>query len=204
MDAIDGDRGLRQEVEAAAFAELQNLGPKGVPRAAIVKRFQGRGVSRATLFRWVEAVIASGKVGAWLVERVRKSAKAGKAVEKGSSTAVAVRDVLPEPVTVEDLEPTGAIPIMQLMRECQAAAKKVMAYAETKDGAVRNAKLLLMASEHMRRTGETMARIQESVTDVQRLRALNAMIVDEISKESPACAQRIVRRLQSVLEVWLA
>jgi hypothetical protein len=181
--------------------------------AALLDRLMQLGVSaradggmlrlrpRATLFRWVEAVIASGKVGASLARKVRK-AVATKAAP--AEAAAAVVELLPAPLAFEEAVKAGSIPIIQELMTCVAAAKQVMAYARKEDGSVRNARLLLTAAEQLRRTTDSCVRLQEAMTDLQRLEQFNTIILEEIDKESPACAQRIGQRMSALLEVRLA
>ncbi len=56
--AADDREKLRCEVEAALIAEVEHLGPKAFNRAAVLCRFQDRGVCRASLFRWAQELFA--------------------------------------------------------------------------------------------------------------------------------------------------
>jgi hypothetical protein len=58
---------------------------------------------------------------------------------------------LPALVKVDDVVSAGAIPVMDRLNQCISAADQVIAFARTPEGAVRNSKLLLSASEHLRR-----------------------------------------------------
>ena len=94
---------LREEVETAALAELERAGPNGLRRAALVRRFSGRGAGRSTLFRWIDELINSGRAGEHLARRV-KVAAANRAYRSPDSAADAARDAaraLPAMVTVE-------------------------------------------------------------------------------------------------------
>ena len=46
---------LRHQVEAAVAGQIGQLGPDGVDKAAIVRRFSGMGAGRSTLYRWIDA-----------------------------------------------------------------------------------------------------------------------------------------------------
>ncbi len=67
---------LRAEVQTAIVAAMGAVGSKRVTQSAIVNRFMDRGVSPATLFRWVHAAgITSGTLA--LVIRPRPTTLKG-------------------------------------------------------------------------------------------------------------------------------
>ncbi len=67
---------LRAEVQAAIVAAMGAVGFKRVTQSVIVTRFMDRGVSRATLFRWLHAAgITSGTLA--LVIRPRPTTLKG-------------------------------------------------------------------------------------------------------------------------------
>ena len=70
----------RDEVEAAVIAEVTRVGPSEVDKGAMVKRFLDRGASRASLYRWIDAALASGKVA----KRIKTKAKAGAATRRAN------------------------------------------------------------------------------------------------------------------------
>ena len=86
-------------------------------------------------------------------------------------------------VKVDDVVSAGAIPVMDRLNQCVAAADQVIAFARTSEGAVRNSKLLLSASEHLRRCLETAARVTETMMRAERVERFHAVIIEEIGKE---------------------
>ena len=52
-------QGLRREVEDAALASLAALGA-AFSRSDIVRNFEGRGVHRSTMFRWIDRALNGG------------------------------------------------------------------------------------------------------------------------------------------------
>jgi hypothetical protein len=62
----------RDEVAAGAIADAARVGPSEVHEGALVKRFLDRGASRASLYRWIDAALASGTVA----KRIKTKAKA--------------------------------------------------------------------------------------------------------------------------------
>lgn len=90
---------------------------------------------------------------------------------------------------------TAALPVLHHPRECIAAAQQVMAYSRKEDGAVRNPRLLLGASENMRRAVESSVKLHDSILEgvaVERYRQAN---FDILREESPALAHRVLTHL---------
>lgn len=58
---------------------------------------------------------------------------------------------LPRAVEVLPATAGGTIAAIEKLNECVAISEKVIRHAQTAEGAIRNPKLLLQASEHLRR-----------------------------------------------------
>ena len=91
------------------------------------------------------------------------------------------------------------IPVLDKLRQCVQVADDLMAYARHEDGKPRNAKLLLGASEHLRKSLETATRLYEALRQVDAVDRMHDAIMQEISAESPELAERIVLRLGQVV-----
>ena len=96
----------------------------------------------------------------------------------------------------------GEIAFMGLLESCLTDAQQILAYARTPDGAVRNAKLILMGSNHMRQTIETVARIQDTLLQMAQVKRFHQAIFDMLRQESPAFAERVVVRLRQLNVQW--
>lgn len=196
--------GLRGEVEAAVLDQAEHIGLRGFDKAGLVNRFLGRGASRATLYRWVDGVLKSGRAGQHLTKKVKEAA-AERAERSDAPAADVAREVatkLPAVVRVEDIAGTGTIPIISHLQECLQAARDVMRYARAEDGRVRNAKLLVSASEHLRRSLETSVRLYEAMRSVNQVDAFHAAIIEEIGKVSPDLAEVVLNRLSLLSTQW--
>jgi hypothetical protein len=150
----------------------------------------GRGASRTTLYRWASGLEASGKPDQHVVRKVAAAADVGAR--------------LPALVKVDDVVSAGAIPVMDRLNQCVAAAGQVIAFARTPEGAVRNSKLLLSASEHLRRCLETAARVTETMMRAERVERFHATIIEEIGKEAPVVAEHLAMRLAQLASQWAA
>ncbi len=200
-------RKLRAKVDRALLAELERVGPDALNRATVLRRFEGRGADRATLFRWASALFASGRAGQHLAGKIAAAAEKRAERAPEASAADAARDAVATlPVTVRPEDIAGgpsAIAVIQRLQDCVRAAEEVMAHARA-DGRVRNAKLLLQASEHLRRCLDTAARLHEAMRSVNDLDRFHAAVLAEVAKEAPLCAERIVTRLSQLAETWAA
>jgi hypothetical protein len=198
----------RDEVEAAAIAEATRVGPSEVDKGALVKRFLDRGTSRATLYRWVDAALASGQVAKRIKTKAKAAAKR-RAKTDPEPAAAAARDavaLIPAPIKIsEDLAPgapQSAIPFIQRLQECLATADQLLKHARTPEGGVRNSRVLLAASEHVGRTLERAARIQDSLTQAAQVENFHRAIFAALKEESPQFAEKVLIRLRQLNAAW--
>jgi hypothetical protein len=203
---LAGRRALRAEVEAALLAELERVGPDRLNRADVLRRFEGRGADRSTLFRWAAALLASGRAGQHLARKVR-AATAERAVRVPAAPAAdAAREAverLPVAVRPEDIAGgPGPIAVIERLQTCIRAAEQVMAHARDAEGRVRNARALLAATETLRRCLETAARLHEAMRSVNDVDRFHAAVLAEVAKEAPETAERIVQRLTHLARAW--
>ena len=88
------------------------------------------------------------------------------------------------------------IELVRKLISCVEAAEDVMKHARKDDGSVRLPKTLMQASEHMRRTLETTAKLHESMVSLQKLDRYMEAIFAELKQEAPEVAQRVLARLR--------
>ena len=67
---------------------------------------------------------------------------------------------------------------------------------------MRNARLLLQATENLRRCLETGLRIAEAMREMDQVDKFHAAILEEIAKMDPVLAERVVLRLGQIAEQW--
>ena len=112
---------------------------------------------------------------------------------------IAVADVaarLPPIPRLEDVRTMGVLPTIELLADCIRHTQDLITHARAKDGAVRNARLLMQASEHLRRAVETAARLNETVAIQRDMERFHETCLEEIGKESPPVQERILNRLR--------
>jgi hypothetical protein len=138
----------------------------------------------------------SGRPGQAMVKKVKASAsrRANRTEDPAKDAAAEVGERLPAVLTASDVLPGsgGVVAVVERLRECVEIAQKVIKYSLTEDGKVRNAKLLLAGSEHLRRVIDSCVRLQESAMQLSQVERFHGAIIQEVAKESPEAAERIL------------
>jgi hypothetical protein len=200
---------LRGEVERAVLDAVERAGSCDIDRAAIVAAFAARGVARSTAFRWIAAALESGAAGVVLCRKLREAAEgrataAGVPVperpaESAEAEAALAAAQLPAPVAVHEIVGCGsAIDVMAKIRACIEVCEGVMAHAKTPDGGPRLPKLLLAATDKLRRCLDTAVHLSREIREASEVDRFHQAIMEEVAKESPDCAARIVARMSAV------
>lgn len=196
---------LREEVEAAVIAELARVGPD-LNKADLAKRFADRGASRATLYRWIDGPLKSGAAGQHLAREVKAAAAArAELPDPPAAAAEAARPSLPAVVRMEDVASQGTIPVIAKLVGCIGIAEQLIKHAKTPEGEVRSAKLLLAASEHMRRNLETAVKLQQAIAGTAKVEEFHNAVLElvrDVAREHPAAAEAIVTRLAQLAARW--
>lgn len=204
---------LRRKVEAAVLKAVERVGPERFDRAAVVRPFLGRGVHRATLFRWVASVLASGKPAVHVTRLVVRAAEARSARQPDPAAAAAeiaaemgkaIPALLP-PVALIAGGAKGTLDLLSKLDKCFETAEQVAQHARNADGTVRLPMLLLHASEHCRRVVETAVRANDTIrglAQMERFAAEILSIIEDVAKEVPEAAALILRRTQAAAARW--
>ena len=188
---------LRGEVEAALLAELERVGPARFRQADLVRRFEGRGASSRSLFRWTGELLKSGRAAQHLSQRMRAAVdeRAELTNEPAAAAASEVVAALPRPITLDEIAGSGPINIRSRLQECFDTARQVAEHARTPGGAVRNAWLLLSAAELTRRSIETAIRVRHSLQSLEATDRFHQAVLDILAQESPELVQRVLARV---------
>ena len=195
---------LHAEVLQAAAEEFARVGGQAFQAATIVMRFTDRGVHRNTIFRWIAAAVASGQLGQAVGQRLRDAAehRASASPYPAEAAADLVAERLPTLASLDDIAGSHGAGVLDHLNECVRAAHAVMRHATNTDGTPRASKLLLGASEHLRRCTETSVKVLEKVHEVQRVEQFHRLILEEVRKEAPDCHRRILERMDTVAGHW--
>lgn len=182
----------RAEVEQACRAALAAAGaPDRVDKNAIYHRYKDR-ASKPTLYRWMDGVLGGTKPGKGKPpgqearKTIRMAEEAGRQLVGGTDQGGLA----------------GTIPLMAHLRVLMDDVANVRALAHHPDGKVKNARLLLQASDALRRNLESIMKIQASMAELSALERFHRAIMDELRLESPELAQRVVDRLTRLAGEW--
>lgn len=199
-----GAKALFGEIEVAVIAEIERVGPAELDRAAIVKRFAGRGAGRSTMFAWIDRILASGRPGQAIARTVKAAAaaRAARSPDPASDAAADAVALLPVRASVDDVAGGGGLRILDKLTAIVADAELVVRHAKTEDGKPRNAKLLLAAGDALRRAAETILKVTQAMHEIDAVERFHNEIFDALRQESPELAERVVRRLQRLAEKW--
>ena len=200
------DPSLRAEVEAAVLADITNLGPDQFSKADVVRRFMDRGASRATLFNWVNAVLASGKPGQHVARIVKEAAeaRAARTPEPAKEVAGEIATMLPVRVSMDEVVKGGGgtLKVIDKLNSIVADLDALVLYAKNPEGGIRNARLLLAASRELRGCVETGLKLYQAMREVGQVDRLQEAMLDEIEKLSPETAEAIYRRMDQIASQW--
>lgn len=199
MDNSDPLESVRTEVIVLAKQLARGRGGwSGIDRPALVKQFAGR-ASPASIYRWIDlakrksapsAYAAPGKPG-----RPRKDAVPSPALISVPAPAFSVR--------VEDV-PVEVVQVAQLIRICLQAAQDVQATSRGPDGKPRNGKMMLRATETLRRSLETAVKLQEAINREEQMARLVENYIhrmqEAVKLEFPDCARRILLGQMEIMD----
>lgn len=202
---MQGDADLRAEVETAVLAEIERAGPAAFSKSSIVKRFLDRGTSRSTLFKWVGEILASGKPGQHLARIVKEAA-----AERAQQTPAPMKEIVGEiearlPVALRLEEASligGSLRVLEDLAEAVTNFKLLIRHAKTEHGGVRNARLLLSASDKLRSAVETAVRLHQAMRQVDQIDRLHRAIIRRIGELSPETAEAILRDIDRLAAEW--
>ena len=196
---------FRVEVETAVLDAVERLGPEGFNKASIIKPFLGRGAHQATLYRWVDAIMTSGRPGQHAVRKL-KSAAAERAAHTPDPVAEVVEGVkarLPVIARVEDLGGGKTVNVIARLARVTDDVELLVKHAKTEDGKVRNARLLLVSLAELRKCLETSVKFYQAMREADQADQLQEAILDEIAKASPETAEAIYRRIDQRASGWM-
>ena len=92
--------------------------------------------------------------------------------------------------------------MVERLRECVEIAQKIIKYSQTDNGKVRNAKLLLAGSEHLRRVIDSAVKLQEAAMQLSQVERFHEEIFVALREESPEFAEKVLVRLGQLAERW--
>lgn len=189
----------RDNAKAAIASALAKHG-KGYDWNRLRERYPD--VPKTTFYRWMRQVEESGIPA----QRTMRSARAAVTRKKrrigddqiSSEIASEVVSKLPAVPSEKNLADISIHSLLTKLYDCVKNADDLLVHARGQDGSVRNAKLILNASEHMRRSAETISKIHTMVWDVHRTERLHQLIFDRLRQRDPELVQLILQDLKAV------
>jgi hypothetical protein len=167
---------LQAEVAAAVSAA-----PDGTPRGVIVRQFLNRGVSRASLYVWVERAMT------------------GLAMNKAKGTHAPPIETDRRTMAALSVRPAGGpIEFQAILNELIADTQMLRAMAKSEDGKIRNPRLLLEAVDKAGRTLDRAARIGAIIQNVEADRAFMRDLADVIHKLEPGVRDPILAEMRAL------
>ena len=156
-------------------------------------------ISESTFYRLLREVRADLKrEGAPpAIDEAKKFARAN-AVQENDVLAL-----MPEPISPAKIATLPNNTAIDLVRRCMSHAEEAITHCRTADGKIKNLTGFLKASTHLRSSIDTMARVVERMNDAQKIEEIQSAMIEEIRKESPECAHRILMRIEAILNVGL-
>ena len=195
------------QMVTAVLEAVERIGPDGIDKAALVAKFTAQGISRTTAYRWLAEILESGRPIAHLQAKVADAvvARSAATADPASSAARESDRLIPRPPSIIAAIAGGRhgnLSFMALLESCIADAQQILAFARTEDGRVRNARLILAASQHLRQTLETAAKIQQSVLSIANIDEFHGAILAELSACAPELGEKVVQRLRQLTSRW--
>jgi hypothetical protein len=215
-DKLTNGASVRLEVEASISKAYAETAPCRIRKSAIVGPFLSRGVGRSTLYRWVDQWLEARKPAQTMIRAAQKAAAVRKhramasgelperAAAKLAARVIARAAVLPA-VEVVAAQGMMAVDVIRRLQFSIEAAEQVMVLARHADGTVKAPRMLLAASDHLRRSLETAAKLHKamrSVADIERFHDEVIGIVEDVAKEYPPAAELLISRLRLVVSRW--
>lgn len=146
-------------------------------------------VSRTTFFRYLkEARIVAGR------KDVVETLKTAQELREAEAEA---RKALPVPIYPDMLMPVTNSGAAQVIAEVAKMARRSADKCEHA-GKIRNLRGYQQAARLLLETANTASRVAERLHDAQRIEQMHAAIFEEIRKESPETAGRILQRIQDL------
>jgi hypothetical protein len=191
---------LRGQFEALLVRHIAEYG-EDFERSPLVQDFVDRGVGQATVYRWIDAVLARGREPAAPAPARPAAPPANAAMESSEPTIV---PALPRVPRIEDVQTMGLVPVTKLLRDCIRIAQDLIEHSRTAEGKPRNARLLLQGSEHLRKAIETAAKLNETVAIQQEMQQFHRILLEEVGREAPAVQERLLTRIRAMCDDALA
>jgi hypothetical protein len=184
---------LVAEVDEAIEKEIRTNGPD-FNQARLKERFIRKGVSDTTCRRRIAAVKAR-------LERENFFGPGSANIDPVAAVEEAVAE-LPRrvaPPTGRRVSRAAVVPVYEKILETIQAINDVMKFARNPDGAVRNAKILLQASNNLRQCIGEARRINEQLLEKEELDSFHDAMLAVLDEFQPGARDEVLRRWSAMV-----
>ncbi len=164
-------------------------------------------IPKSTFYRWVRQIEASGVPAANAKAAITKAVCADIAAFGSEETVIngdieAISGRLPSEVHPGNLTGLQICEIAKRLHDCIKSADKIQKYALTSNGEVRNPKLLLLSSEHIRKTIETASKVTSQLFNFQATEQFHKAIFDRLGERDPTFVRQVLDDLTALNNSW--
>lgn len=212
---------LRIACQREVMAEAESVGPERVNRAAIMRKYERLGVPEVTVYRWIRQCFGSKKKQARLVDDIVRDRTTSRIAEQAEKIAERVQaearpaaaraaaeeavDAMPAPPSPDQVLAVGTgstIPFMEHLRRLLLTSEEMEALARGPDGKLRNIGGMSRAAVVKLRALEVGLKAHQALAEMAEVERFHRLVIEEVAKESPEVAERIVRRLTVIAATW--
>lgn len=166
-------------------------------------------VAKSTFYWWVKSINDSGIPAQKAIRTAKKRAKR-KAVRKKAVTKKALKkvvvaeviEVLPALPDSTDTVGCSLIEMGQKLNTCMEEMEALMKHSKNDKGGIRNTRLLLQATEGLRRTIDSAAKLRESIWDVRRAELFMTALLNRLRHRDPEFIELVLGDIKQVNKDW--
>lgn len=203
---------IRQEFERDLIAAYARSGP-AFAALPVVREFRSRhAIAASTLYRWVDAMRASGVLGQQM-----GGGPSENFADTLSTDNLSGQDEITDDTDGEEIPPaqqplarlapdipppSSGIAVVANLEQCIAGALQIMRHARKAPRDLEQARVLIAASEHLRRCLETAIRLREQIVTYEKIEAFHRAVVSTLREDCPLAADRALEKLERLCRDW--
>ena len=151
-------------------------------------------VERSMLYKWFHAMGAAS---------VGPAAGEPKVLPPPGNELVTLGVRSPTAQRLSELAARGnTVAVIRNLERSLSAANHVLEKAEKAGANANSPWVILRASEQIRRCAETAIKLHDAMWNVQRIEEFHRTVIQIVAEESPAAAERVMRRLEELAQQW--
>ncbi len=198
---------LKEQAQKEISALLEKYGKDG-DFGTLYKKYSDE-VPKSTFYRWVRSISASGvpaqKALRKAKKRVVRKAKKKNIKTKPELSLVVSQEVVEVLPMVPDASDIAGVSLTEMSRKlswCMSELERIIEYSKSKDGSIRNAKMMMQAIEGIRRTIDSTTRLMEMLWDIRRTEQFHTAIFNRLKARDPEFVELILADLKQINADW--